>query len=82
MTVYDILKKWMKDNGYDGLCNHDSECGCSLDDFFCCGEVCSECEPAYKGKPIPGDGFDGADFVMYTDKEMAKKSLEGAGEDS
>ena len=34
MTVKEIVKKWLEDNGYDGLAGED--CGCKLDDLFCC----------------------------------------------
>lgn len=34
MDILDIVKKYLKDNGYDGLGN--DECGCSIDDLFPC----------------------------------------------
>jgi hypothetical protein len=34
MTVKDIVAKWLKENGYDGLARED--CGCQLDDLFAC----------------------------------------------
>jgi hypothetical protein len=33
-TAKTILIKSLKDNGYDGLCNHEEECGCYFDDFI------------------------------------------------
>ena len=45
MLVRDILIKWLKENGYDGLCN--DLCGCGLEDLICCCDYCAECEPAY-----------------------------------
>jgi len=50
MTVYDIIKEWLKENGYDGLCAPDFECGCSLDDFMPCGQPSPTCEAGHKGK--------------------------------
>ena len=52
MTVQEIVAEYLKNNGYDGLCNED--CGCGLEDFMPC--VNSEfhsgnihgCEPAYR----------------------------------
>jgi hypothetical protein len=48
MTVKEIVKKYLEDNGYDGLYNR--ACGCSLDDFMPCASGCDDCKPAYKIK--------------------------------
>lgn len=45
-TVKEILQKWLKDNGYDGLAAAD--CGCGLDDLFPCGDCFEHCKPARK----------------------------------
>lgn len=46
MIVKDILKKWLKDNGYDGLCAR--ECGCGLREFMPCScDGIQDCRPAY-----------------------------------
>ena len=64
MNVKEIVKQWLKDNGYDGLfldnnCpDGDENCGCSIDDFAPCGEgPLPECEPAYRkdGLSYPSD---------------------------
>jgi len=35
ITIQDIVKKFLEDNGYDGLCSMDpGHCACSLDDNF------------------------------------------------
>ncbi len=47
-TIKDIIKTWLKDNGYDGL--YDDECGCEIDDLFPCGEPNEHCEAGYKIK--------------------------------
>ncbi|MFW6121809.1 MAG: hypothetical protein ACOC80_13070 [Petrotogales bacterium] len=47
MTVKEIVKKYLKENGYDGLCNQDAGCGCSIDEI-CPYEIGLLCEPAYK----------------------------------
>jgi hypothetical protein len=46
MTVKEIIIDYIKQHGFDGLC--DLECGCGLDDFAPCGDVRDTCEPAYK----------------------------------
>jgi len=35
MTVKEIVKKYLEDNGYDGLTSGD--CGCKVDDLVPCG---------------------------------------------
>lgn len=44
MTIKDIIEKYLKDNGFDGLAG--DECGCGVDDIFPCSEFCGQCEPA------------------------------------
>ncbi len=46
MTVGEIIKKYLDDNGYDGLCG--DECGCSKDNLFPCGMASLDCVPGYK----------------------------------
>lgn len=59
--VLDILAAWLKEHGYDGLCNPDIECGCGLDDFAPClggamgGGIPSDCRPAYLREVTPGE---------------------------
>lgn len=50
MTVLDIVEQYLKDNGYDGLCD-DDECGCVLGDLAPCCSYFSECMPAYNHGP-------------------------------
>jgi len=59
MNIEEILKAWLKENGYDGLCNPVDECGCGLDDFMPCGDPnISDCEAAHAEKK------DGVDFYL------------------
>ena len=46
MNVYEITKKYLIDNGYDGLFTDD--CGCLVDDLMPCDGDCSYCEAGYK----------------------------------
>jgi hypothetical protein len=50
VTMYELIRLYLIDNGYDGLCN-DEECGCLLDDLTPCdGAGILECMPAYACK--------------------------------
>ena len=46
MTVPDILKDWLTEHGYDGLCG--DKCGCELSDLAPCGCWPYDCKPGYK----------------------------------
>ena len=48
MKVIEIVKEHLKQNGFDGLCHGEIECGCHLEDFHICGENFADCVPAYK----------------------------------
>ena len=53
MTIEEIIEKYLKDNGFDGLCRLDPgsvkfDCSCGLDDLMPCSEYFGDCQPAYK----------------------------------
>jgi len=48
MNVEEIVKKYLKENGYDGLWNENGECSCELDDLFPCNGFYGHCQPGYK----------------------------------
>ncbi len=44
-NVAEIVEKWLRENGYDGL-YHCSMCGCHVDDLMpCCGDSINRCQP-------------------------------------
>ena len=59
MKAIDIIKLWLQENGFDGLCSED--CGCGIDDFAPCSDgPFPDCESAKlkrvkKGTYIAGD---------------------------
>lgn len=65
MNLFDILKKWLKENDYDGLCLPEEECGCSLDDFMPCGEPSPRCEAGHRIDAPKDSGFD---YFIYPGK--------------
>jgi hypothetical protein len=46
MLIKDILEKYLKENGFDGLCW--GSCGCVIGDLCPCESSLLNCEPAYK----------------------------------
>ncbi len=75
MTMKEIIKTWLKANGYDGLCDPEHECGCGIDDLILCGGPCDECQPGYRGPDPSGD----ADFCIYASKEAVAAAREEGG---
>lgn len=65
MDVLDIVKKYLDENGYDGLYS-DYECGCLKEDFVPCGGIQGDCHAGYKQQKCKiengeDDWFIGAD---------------------
>lgn len=53
MNVREILLSWLKENGYDGLCNPEKECSCmGYYDLLLCVNF-EECQPGYLVKDTP-----------------------------
>ena len=44
MKTQEILKAWLKENGYDGLVHAELECGCTLQDFISCSDPGEDCK--------------------------------------
>ena len=55
MTIRELIAKYLRDNGYDGLAG--DECGCGLDDLMPCDNPL-ECVP---GHAVPCDCGEGCD---------------------
>ena len=59
MNIREIIKQYLEQNGYDGLCDESGECGCYVEDLFIChgsfnwNEV-STCKPGYLHKNEDG----------------------------
>lgn len=55
-TIKEIIKKYLQENGYDGLYFREMECFCYVDhDFMPCDEPCIECKPGHKFIKDDGD---------------------------
>ena len=46
MKVVEIVEKYLKENGFDGLYDP-GVCACKIDDLMSCENDCSSCEPGY-----------------------------------
>lgn len=57
-TVKEIVKKWLIDNKYDGLCDPDYECGCEVNDLMPCDMPNVDCMAGVKGVADPSTGYD------------------------
>ncbi len=62
MNVGEILKRYLDENGFDGLCCED--CGCSKNELFPCSCPWESCEPGYKW---PSEDPD-CDFEIRSEK--------------
>ena len=49
VSVRDIVERYLRERGYDGLVSGDEfpDCGCGLDDLMPCGSPIDRCQPAY-----------------------------------
>lgn len=65
ITVQDIVAKWLKENGYNGLWHDEGPCGC--DGSAPCGEPNYDCCAAFEGPG--GEDADGqlCDSLYYVD---------------
>lgn len=77
MNVKEIVKKYVEDNGYDGLAG--DNCSCLLDNFMriCNGWEISECEPVWikdcnKCKYMTDDCTCARNYCVTTDKEKRR----------
>jgi hypothetical protein len=47
MNIEEIVRTYLKTNGYDGLCLPEQECGCRIDELFPCGDAPSNCQAGH-----------------------------------
>lgn len=57
MNIAEIVAAWLKEHGYDGLCNSELECGCNLEDLAPCVDCCGDCVAGYDHGPREGCDF-------------------------
>jgi hypothetical protein len=68
MDCKKIIIEYLRSNGFDGLCEPETECGCGLDDFApCCDGPYPQCRPATARRLAEGEfiGDGGPGDVAY-----------------
>ena len=58
MDVVKIVKRYLLDNDFEGLCSFMGDCGCEIDDLMPCCGPCAACEPGHKHVADPSTGWD------------------------
>jgi len=72
VRVHDIVKKYLEENGYEGLCGE--ECGCELADLFPCGgDWALECVPGYKVPCDPEKCPNGGGCAWHMSPQKSEK---------
>jgi len=58
MTLEDIVRDWLLDHGYDGLCYPEEECGCGINDLMPCGQPSLNCVAGHRIEAPEGSDVD------------------------
>lgn len=75
MDVKEIVEKYLRDNGYDGLVDP-GNCSCAIGDLAPCGECCMRCEP---GHEVPCTCGEGCDYDMEPGPRLIERKQEKGG---
>ena len=76
MTAIEIVKKYLIENGYEGLVSENGQSGCEVNDLAPCGECGfnTDCEAGYK---VPCDSdcpaVGGCEYHIATEKPEQSK---------
>lgn len=57
-TAREMVRQYLIDHGFDGLCSDDAECACEVGDLAPCGEMYDTCWAGYKRPCDCGEGCD------------------------
>jgi len=69
--IKEVIKQYLIENKYDGLCSSDYECACAVEDLFPCMEVRTDCFVGYKRQC---DCEMNCDFHIGYEKELNDKN--------
>jgi len=58
IDVIGIVDAYLREHGYDGLCNEAGGCACEIGDLVPCGHIDGDCEAGHRvdGHPECGEG--------------------------
>jgi len=77
MNCREIIDKYLRDNGFDGLYHEELECGCTIDRLMLCDSCPDQCQAGHKIPCDPGEGRaygGGRDFDIGPKKQITKES--------
>lgn len=77
MNCGEIIKKYLIDNGFDGLACTEVDCGCDIDNLFLCEEHPYNCVPAIKVTTKCEDCENGKQRECYCPDGKEKICYEG-----
>lgn len=66
--IRNIVQIWLEENGFDGLCEEDYECGCEISELMPCDEPRPGCMAGHKKKDETGE----YDFVIVPGEKHNK----------
>lgn len=69
MDCYEIVQKYLEDNGFDGLAG--DECGCENDDLMCCYSNPRHCVPGYRVYAY----YEGEHMILTMSPELIKERV-------
>lgn len=74
MNVWEITAKYLKENGFDGLCS--TNCGCLTADLFICSSTLTDlCQPGYNNKELAEENE--CNFWISEQKPYSEPSKSG-----
>lgn len=69
ITLIEMVEKYLRENGYDGLYHEDGECACEVDDLAPCGEPCMGCSAGHKHVATGVElGYEAGEWVIAPTK--------------
>lgn len=72
IPISQIVEKYLRDNGFDGLCNGDFECGCGLNSLCACEYPdWVNCIPGYKMFDDDSDSESYGETIIVKEKPEA-----------
>lgn len=66
-----MVKEYLEQNDYEGLCSPGNECACAMDDLMPCGGECAmDCEAGYEVDGCNDTCGEGCDFHIVAGRKQ------------